>query len=103
MAELILTPEEEASENWIDLDDASLGKVVKAISLKLAAHPRAHSSVITGAAPDDDAVSWAGVSMLLIGSCVERNVDEFSSEVRGMTHKDEEWGDWEITVKRLKR
>jgi hypothetical protein len=103
LAELILTDEEKAAVNWIDLDDASIGKVVKSIAFKLEAHPRAHSSVITGAAPDDDAISWAGVCMLLIGSCVERNADKFSSEIHGMTHKDEKWGDWKVTVERLKK
>lgn len=34
MAELILTPEEIAANDWLDLDDAALGKLVKAQALR---------------------------------------------------------------------
>lgn len=101
MADLILTDEEKAAHLWVDLDDASLGKVVKYVSAELAKHPRAHSSVISGAAPDDDAITWCGVMLLLVGSCVERKADTFRTELHGLTHKKEEWGDWEIMVKRI--
>jgi len=89
MAELIVTPEEEAAASYIDWSDESLGKMVKMIGLLM---------------NDEYGKDAAWVSMaahLLVDFSRKTNSTNTSVKVSGCTKNDEPIGDWEIRIRKI--
>lgn len=90
MAELILTDEEKAAATWMELDDATIGKLVKKTALGL------HSLNAEQAH-----VWWWSAALLLCGMASDANADKFEQEITGFTESGEDRGNWRITVERI--
>src|SRR5699024_5247050 len=90
MAELILTEEERAAATWFELDDATIGKIVKKQAL-----------AIMNKSEEMQRVTTMSAAMLLCGFAAEANAAEMTQEIRGFTQGGQEFGDWKVTVKRL--
>lgn len=90
MAELILTAEEKAAQDWLDLNDDALGKLVKKAALVL--HDK-HGS---------DAVTATAILAMLANISHRCNSTKTVYKLGGVTHGDEELGDWQVTVERKK-
>lgn len=91
MAQLILTDEEKAAATWMELDDATVGKVVKKTALGLMAK-----------SDEQGRVWWFSAAMLLCGMANDANADKFSQELLGFTEGDTDCGDWLVTVQRIR-
>jgi len=90
MAELILTDEEKAAATWLELDNATIGKLVKKTALGLQAH-----------SGEQGQVWWFSAAMLLIGMASDSNADRFTQEIRGFTREGVPCGDWRVSVDRI--
>lgn len=93
MAELILTDEERRHPFWGDLDDASLGKAVRAIGLFL------------DSCPNDKEQGWnlalkAGI-LGVCGRLAEANAETGEYVIQGLTSRGVEVGSWRATFQRL--
>lgn len=91
MAELILTNEEKAAATWFELDDATVGKIVKTTALGLLEHTN-----------EQGRVWWFAAALLLCGMTDDANADTFSQEVNNFTHGSDDRGNWRVTVERIK-
>jgi hypothetical protein len=91
MAELILSDDEKAAATWLELDDATVGKLVKKTALDLKEH-----------AGEQGRVWWFSAAMLLVGMAEDSNAHDFSQEVRGFTRDGVSCGDWKVSVTRIK-
>lgn len=91
MAELILTDEEQAAATWFELDDATVGKIVKKTSLGLLDHSN-----------EQGRVWWFAAALLLCGMADDANADTFSQEVNNFSNGDDDRGNWLVTVERIK-
>ena len=89
MADLILTEEEKNSPLWSDLDDESLGKLVKAQILNISTASRQAKRITI-------------ISTVTMLACMvaETNADNASFEVENVRNKTNDFGNWKITVKR---
>lgn len=88
MAELILTPEEEAAASYLDWSDESLGKIVKKILIN-----------------DEDGKNAEWVTMaahLLIDLSIKKGSNNTKMEIIGVIKNGKNMGDWEIRIKRRK-
>lgn len=90
MAKLILTDAEKAANSWLDLDDANLGKVLKATALKLKAH-----------ANDQSRLWFVSAAMLLCSMADDSNADRFSQTIKGFSNHGKLAGDWRVIVRRI--
>lgn len=90
MAELILTDEEQAAATWFELDDATVGKIVKKTALGLLDHSN-----------EQGRVWWFAAALLLCGMADDANADTFSQEVNNFTNGDDDRGNWRVTVERI--
>ena len=93
MSELILTPEEEAAELYTDLDNESLGKLVKHLLLEQA---RILNS--------EEQLDYCGVVGLLI-HCL-RNIQKFNAGkarmlIENLHIKGENIGSWEMILRNI--
>lgn len=91
MAQLILTDEEKAAATWMELDDATVGKVVKKTALGL-----------IDMSNEQGRVWWFAAAMLMCGMASDANADEFSQELLGFSYGDTDCGDWLVTVQRIR-
>jgi hypothetical protein len=91
MAELILTPEEENAGTWLELDDATIGKVVKATQLS-----------IFNSGNDQGRIYWFSAALLLCCLVADTNAEKFTQELKNITTYGKSIGDWKITIKRIK-
>lgn len=89
MAELILTDEEREANSWLDLDDASLGRVVKQSALVLAEGQTRAERVM--------AITCA---MMLCIQVAETNADTATIELAGLTRVGVPIGDWTVRLER---
>lgn len=90
MAELILTDEEKAARSWLDLDDASLGRLVKRTALKIIEHDEA----------DRQRVWTMTAAIILMGAAQDTNADNLKISLGGLTQKGQAVGDWEVIVRK---
>jgi hypothetical protein len=65
MAELILTEAEKSALTWMELDDATLGKVVKKTALSLKEHSE-----------EQQKIWWFAAAMLLCGMAEDAKADQ---------------------------
>ena len=90
MAELILTEEEKKSPLWTDLDDESLGKVIKAMMF-----------TIKSASEEQGKMYLLSAAMMLCTATAETNGDLGTFTVEGLKNKTNDFGNWKVTVKRI--
>lgn len=87
MAQLILTDEEKSAALWTDLDDASLGKLLKK---KMA--------LIKSSSDQLERVNTVAAAMLLCCFASENNAAEMILSLDGVTQAERDFGDWIVTV-----
>lgn len=90
MAQLILTEQEKAAALWSDLDDATLGKLVKK---KMA--------LITTSAEQLDLATTFSAAFLLCCAASENNANELTFDIEGVTQEDRDFGDWRVVATKL--
>lgn len=90
--ELILTDEEKAAHSWLELDDESLGKMIKATAVKYASTPDG----------EIDHMHKMTCAMILCNMAADVNSTTSTFTLNGLTKKGEPQGDWKVTVKRVK-
>lgn len=90
MAELILTQEEEESASYMSWDDASLGKAMKMIMVNT-----------VGADQEFNKIAGTSVMLTLIGTMVDADMADRDIEVRGISFKGKELGDFLVHIHRL--
>lgn len=90
MAELILTEEEQAAATWLELDDATVGKIVKKTALGLLDHSN-----------EQRRVWWFAAALLLCGMADDANADTFSQDINNFTHEGDDRGNWRVTIERI--
>jgi len=89
MAQLILTKEEKETAHWVDLEDESLGKVVKAMM-----------ATIKHASDEQGKLYLLAAAILLCSVTAEVNADTATYSVDGLKNKTNDFGNWKVTVKR---
>lgn len=89
--ELILTEAEKKANTWLELDDDSVGKLVKATALNM-------KSVDT----EWKRVGYWSAALMLCSLAAEANADTFSQELDNLTIKDKSFGKWKVTIQRVK-
>lgn len=94
MAELILTEEEKKLPSYLDWDDETLGKAVRA-AMALIAHEGKDETGGTR-------LGLMSAAFVLIGSCVETNGSTMDITVEGATVRDKTVGDWRVRIDKLK-
>ena len=88
MAELILTPDEEAAGSYLDWDDASLGRLVRQVAHHLTDQNGSTPTIVTAGA------------YCLIRAAVESGAGKIEFKLKNVTVR-EDVGDWRVTVKRI--
>lgn len=91
MAELILTDEERAKHSWLDLDDATIGKVVKRSALALEA-----------AADKKQRLSFMTCAFMLCNLAHDSNAEHMTLSVSTLLFGDEQRGDWRVTIEKVR-
>jgi hypothetical protein len=89
--ELILTEQEKKTASWLDLDDESLGKFVKANICKVKE------------LKSDIGIFLMSLATAFCAIAHETNADTFSIEVNGLKNKTNDLGNWKVTAKRLSK
>jgi cyanate lyase len=87
---LILTKAEKKA-TWAELDDGSLGKVVKAAMFQ-----------IKQEAEKQDKVSLLSAALLLCSMAFETNADKLTQTIEGLTIKGEPFGNWRVVISKTK-
>lgn len=90
MAQLILTDEEKAALTWFELDDATIGKIVKKTALGLIDHSK-----------EMERVWWFSAALLLCGQAVDHNANSMTVDIEGFEHQGGNFGDWRVRVERI--
>ena len=94
MAKLALTKKERDALTWFELDDDTVGKVVKnsAISLMNFGKNREGKELKT-------VWFWSAI-LLLVGLTVDAGADKFTHTMSGFKHNGIDQGDWRITIEK---
>lgn len=90
MAELILTDEEKAALTWLELDDATVGKVTKKLAARLLDVDK-----------ELDRLQFSAAVMILVGHADDANAETLEHTLHGYTRKGVNRGDWKLTIQRL--
>jgi len=88
--ELILTEEEKQAATWAELDDESVGKVVKAMMFKVKEFGDENNRLFTLSA-----------AIALCSLVAATNADRFTTTLENLTHKGQPLGDWKINIHKL--
>ena len=89
MVKLILTEKEKRLATWLELDDASLGKFVKANISKVKE------------LREDVGIFVMSLATAFCSIAAEANADKFSITVEGLKNKNNDFGNWKVTAKRI--
>ena len=89
MAELILT-EEEKGTLWSDLDDATLGKVVKK-----------HISALTSASEQLERSTVVAAAIWMCAYVAENKKVGMSIDLEGVTDRDVDIGNWKVVIEKV--
>ena len=87
--ELILTDAEKAASTWVELDDAALGKAVKAMMCQIK---------ITS--DEQEKLMLFSASIILCSVAVEANADKLVQTIEGLTIKGQPFCNWKVTIKK---
>lgn len=97
MAELILTDDEKNAGSFLDFDDASLGRCVKALALNAFAEKVEKIKIgVEGSGP----CYIMAATQVLASFAHETNAGEASFEVCGLSFRGKPVGDWLIEIRR---
>ena len=91
MAKLILTKKEEEAATWCELDDESLGKVIKSMMFK-----------ITQVSEEQGKLNLLSAAMMLCSATAEANADTANFTVEGLKNKANDFGNWKVIIERVK-
>lgn len=91
MAELILTDEEKAAKNWLDVSDDTLGKVCRKTMLMLPELCKGDGK---------KGVWFMSCLNIMIGLAHDANSETSTFDVTGFTVENADCGDWKVTIKR---
>ena len=86
---LILTEAEKKAATWAELDDDSLGKVVKAMMFK-----------IKTASDEQGKIFLLSAAMMLCSVAAEANAEKLTQTIEGLTVKGQSFGNWKVTIKK---
>jgi hypothetical protein len=89
MVQLITTPEEEAAATYLEWDDASLGKLVKAAALTLED------------SAGRDAIQRTACCARILAAMLAADSDDTTITIKGLTRKGKPLGDWEVRAVRV--
>jgi hypothetical protein len=87
---VILTEKEKEAATWFELDDETVGKLVKSTALH-----------IKGLDDEQGKVGFWSAALILCSAAAEANADTFKQTMDGLTIKGKDFGTWEITIKRI--
>ncbi len=90
MAELVLTDRERKAATWAELDNESLGKVVK----KMMADFKKISK-------ESNRIYLISAAMLLCSDTAETNADKATFTVEGLKNKTNDFGNWKVVIKKV--
>lgn len=86
MAELILTEKEKRSETFLEWDEVSLGRAVKAVAEICSDEHGKHALKATGAA------------VFLVAEAIRSGATELNVNLEGATDGNRDLGNWKITI-----
>ena len=89
MAELLVTEAEKAAATYLEWDDASIGKAVKRLALKI--------DDLVG----DRAMQQLAGGIALMTAATDKGFIEYVTDIVGLVVEGEELGDWRVTVEKL--
>ena len=92
MAELILTEKEKKAATWCELEDESIGKVIKVMM-----------STIKQASDEQEKFYFLSAAMILCAAAAKTNADKAVFTVEGLKNKDNDFGNWQVTIKRIQQ
>jgi transcription elongation factor Elf1 len=92
MAQLILTEKEKKLATWLELDDESLGKFVKANILQVLTRSK-----------EDLAVFTLSCATALCAIANEANAGKLELTLDNLKNKTNTFGNWKVTVKKMKQ
>jgi hypothetical protein len=87
--ELILTEAEKKAATWLELDDESVGKLVKASALKIIDNDN-----------EQGRVAFWSAAIILCSMAAEANAETFKQTLDNLTIKGKSFGKWELTIKK---
>ena len=87
--ELILTDAEKKAATWAELDNESIGMIVKAAMFKI--------KTVSG---EQDKIFFIAAAIILCNAAVESNADRLTQTLTGLTIKGKPLGDWKVTIKK---
>ena len=88
--EVILTDEEKRAATWLELDDASVGRLVKAEAMK-----------IKEIAGEQDKIVHFAAGIILCTAAIESNADVLKNDFTNLIFKGKPTGNWRVTVKKI--
>ena len=91
MAKLILTKKEKKAVTWCELEDESLGRVIKSIMF-----------TIKQSSEESERLYLLSAAMMLCSATAEANADTASFTVEGLKNKTNDFGNWKVVIKRVK-
>jgi hypothetical protein len=91
MMKLILTEKEKKAATWCELEDESLGKVIKSMMFR-----------IKQASEEKERLPLLSAAMMLCSATAETNADTATFTVEGLKNKTNDFGNWKVVIKRIK-
>ncbi len=88
--ELILTDKEKQAATWLELDDESVGRLVKVTML----------GIVETSNEQGKLYFWAA-ALMICSAAAQANADTFKQTIDGLTIKGKKFGDWELRVKKI--
>jgi hypothetical protein len=88
--ELMLTDAEKKAATWLELDDESVGKVVKASGLE-----------ILKANDEKDKTLFYSAALILINLAANSNADILKETISGLTISGKPYGNWQLIIKKV--
>jgi hypothetical protein len=87
---LILTEAEKKAKTWLELDDESVGKMVKATAFNIAEYS------------EDKKIFFMSAALVLCGIVVDDgNIGTMSITLDNLTRKNKSVGNWKVTVEKV--
>lgn len=90
MAELILTEEEKEAATYLEWNDEAIGKAVK----RLAKEMQDNYGEVS--------INMEACALFLSCQMYEADKNKYELELLGVTNEEEEYGDFKITIERIK-
>lgn len=88
---LLMTKEECAKATWFELDDATIGKLIKATALNLIEYN-----------DERKRVGWWSAALILCGITADAKAKKAKYDITGFSYAGKSLGDWRITIERIK-